>query len=267
MILPGFPRLKRAFDLALTLPGLLLTSPILAVIALLVWIYHGRPVIFRQKRPGYQGQPFYLFKFRTMTDARDLRGSPLPDEQRLTPLGRFLRSTSLDELPELFNVVRGEMSLVGPRPLLIQYLERYSPEQMRRHNTPPGITGWAQINGRNALTWEDKFRLDVWYVDNWSIGLDLKILLLTLWKVLKREGISQPGFVSAEEFMGNGESRVESRSREWVLQLHFLLSNLGKNMMNNRSLYRSIYQIRRFEETVMENFLAGFLGTTYTYLG
>jgi lipopolysaccharide/colanic/teichoic acid biosynthesis glycosyltransferase len=205
MIPPGFPKTKRAFDLALTLPGLVLISPILGIIALLVGIYHGRPVIFRQKRPGYQGRPFYLFKFRTMTEARDPAGRLLPDEQRLTPLGRFLRSTSLDELPELFNVLRGEMSLVGPRPLLMQYLERYSPEQARRHNTPPGITGWAQVNGRNALTWEDKFRLDVWYVDHWSPGLDLKILLLTLWKVFKREGISQPGYVSAEEFMGSGE--------------------------------------------------------------
>jgi lipopolysaccharide/colanic/teichoic acid biosynthesis glycosyltransferase len=139
-----------------------------------------------------------------MTGARDPEGRLLPDEERLTPIGRFLRSASLDELPELFNVLRGEMSLVGPRPLLMQYLERYSPEQARRHAVLPGITGWAQVNGRNALNWQEKFRLDVWYVDHWSIRLDLKILLLTLWKVIQRQGIDQPGYISAEEFMGNG---------------------------------------------------------------
>jgi lipopolysaccharide/colanic/teichoic acid biosynthesis glycosyltransferase len=160
-------------------------------------------VFFRQSRPGYRGEIFQVYKFRTMTDARDEAGDLLPDAERLTPLGRSLRASSLDELPELFNVVRGEMSWVGPRPLLVQYLERYSSEQMRRHDVLPGITGWAQINGRNALTWEDKFRLDVWYVDHWSFGLDVKILLQTIWKVIRREGISQPGHVSAEEFMGN----------------------------------------------------------------
>jgi len=179
-----------------------LVSPLMGGIALLVWKFHGRPILFRQVRPGYQGQPFTLYKFRTMTDARDAAGRLLSDEQRLTRFGRFLRATSLDELPELFNVLRGEMSLVGPRPLLMQYLERYTPEQARRHEVYPGITGWAQVNGRNALTWEDKFRLDVWYVDHWSLALDVKILLITLWKVLRREGISQPGHVTAEEFMG-----------------------------------------------------------------
>ena len=149
------------------------------------------------------GKPILIYKFRTMTDSRDPQGDLLPDADRLTRLGRFLRSTSLDELPELLNVLRGEMSLVGPRPLLMQYLERYSLEQARRHNVLPGITGWAQINGRNALTWDDKFRLDVWYVDHWSLGLDLKILALTLVKVLLREGISQAGHATAEEFMGN----------------------------------------------------------------
>jgi len=163
-------------------------------------------VLFGQKRPGLHGQPFRIFKFRTMTDARAADGSPLPDEQRLTRLGRFLRASSLDELPELFNVLRGEMSLVGPRPLLMQYLERYSPEQSRRHDVLPGITGWVQVNGRNALTWEDKFRLDVWYVDHWSFWLDLKILFLTFSKVFKREGISQPGHATMEEFMGNPKS-------------------------------------------------------------
>jgi lipopolysaccharide/colanic/teichoic acid biosynthesis glycosyltransferase len=172
------------------------------LVAILVRMVHGAPVLFRQMRPGYHGKPFYIYKFRTMSDARDGRGSLLPDAQRLTRLGRFLRSTSLDELPELFNVLRGEMSLVGPRPLLMQYLDRYTPEQARRHDVLPGITGWAQVNGRNALTWEDKFRLDVWYVDHWSPGLDLRIILITLGKVLKREGISQPGHATAEEFMG-----------------------------------------------------------------
>ncbi|RME05840.1 MAG: sugar transferase [Anaerolineae bacterium] len=197
------PLSKRIFDLVLTIPALILLFPVMLLIALLVWLAHGWPILFTQVRPGYQGRLFRLYKFRTMNEARDAAGNLLPDEQRLTRLGRFLRSTSLDELPELFNVLRGEMSLVGPRPLLVQYLERYSPEQARRHEVLPGITGWAQINGRNALTWPDKFRLDVWYVDNWSLWLDIKILAITLWKVLKREGISQPGHATAPEFMGN----------------------------------------------------------------
>jgi len=202
----GIPIAKRALDLLLTIPGLILISPVLLIVAILVRIYHGRPVFFHQQRPGYRGQPIEVTKFRTMNNARDSAGNLLPDASRLTPLGRFLRTTSLDELPELVHVLRGEMSLVGPRPLLTQYLERYSPEQARRHDVLPGITGWAQINGRNALTWEDKFRLDVWYVDHWSLGLDIKILLLTLWKVLKREGISQPGHATAEEFMGSSQT-------------------------------------------------------------
>jgi len=200
---PGVPKSKRVFDLLAALVGLVLLVPLLALLALLVWIFHGRPVLFRQERPGYRGVPFFLYKFRSMTDARDAEGRLLPDAARLTPFGRFLRASSLDELPELFNVLRGEMSLVGPRPLLMQYLGRYNAEQMRRHEVLPGITGWAQVNGRNALTWPDKFRLDVWYVDNWSLWLDVKILAITLWKVLKREGISQPGHATAEEFMGN----------------------------------------------------------------
>lgn len=204
----GIPLSKRLFDLAAAGVGLLVLSPLLLVMAALVRIKHGLPVFFRQQRPGYKGTPFYLYKFRTMIDARAADGSLLPDSQRLTPLGRFLRSTSLDELPELVNVLRGEMSLVGPRPLLMQYLGRYSPEQMRRHDVLPGLTGWAQINGRNALTWEDKFRLDLWYVDHRTFWLDLKILLLTFWKVLTREGISQPGQATSEEFMG-GDSRQE----------------------------------------------------------
>lgn len=196
---------KRLFDVLVALAGLVLFSPLLAILALLVWIFHGRPILFRQQRPGYKGRLFTIYKFRTMTEQRDANGNLLPDAERLTPFGRFLRSTSLDDLPQLINVLRGEMSLVGPRPLLAQYLERYSPEQMRRHDVLPGITGWAQVNGRNALSWEEKFRLDVWYVDHWSFWLDMRILLMTLWKVLKREGISQPGHVTMEEFKGNSE--------------------------------------------------------------
>ena len=209
----GVPLSKRIFDLALTSLGLVILSPVLLLLALAVRLAHGAPVLFTQKRPGHFGRPFYIYKFRTMTDQRDELGELLPDAERITRLGRFLRATSLDELPELFNVLRGEMSLVGPRPLLMQYLPRYSPEQARRHHTLPGITGWAQVNGRNALTWQDKFRLDVWYVDNWSLGLDIKILWLTFAKVLKREGISQPGHATAEEFMGSGEAH-ETGDRE-----------------------------------------------------
>ncbi len=208
MTAPRIPLSKRLLDLCLTCFALILLSPLLLLIALLVRIGLGSPILFKQQRPGYLGRPFFIYKFRTMTDERDAQGHLLPDAERLTRLGRFLRSTSLDELPELFNVLRGEMSLVGPRPLLMQYLERYSPEQARRHEVLPGVTGWAQINGRNALSWEDKFRLDVWYVDHWSFWLDIKILFLTLVKVLRREGISQPGHATAEEFMGsesNGE--------------------------------------------------------------
>ncbi len=201
------PAAKRIFDLLLAALGLVILSPILLLAAILVRIYHGSPVIFTQKRPGFKGTPFHIYKFRTMTDARDKSGKPLPDSERLTRLGRFLRASSLDELPELFNVLRGEMSIVGPRPLLMQYLERYNPEQARRHDVLPGITGWAQVNGRNALTWEDKFRLDVWYVDHWSLWLDIKIIFLTVWKVFKREGISQPGHATAEEFMGSPPSQ------------------------------------------------------------
>jgi lipopolysaccharide/colanic/teichoic acid biosynthesis glycosyltransferase len=197
------PVSKRLLDLGLTIPGLIILSPLLAIIATLVGISLGRPIIFTQLRAGYRGRPFYVYKFRSMTDQRDANGELLPDEQRLGRIGRFLRSASLDELPELFNVVKGEMSLVGPRPLLVQYLERYSPEQARRHDVLPGVTGWAVINGRNALTWEEKFQLDVWYVDHRSFTLDIKILLTTIWKVLIREGISQPGQATAEEFMGN----------------------------------------------------------------
>lgn len=208
------PPSKRVFDFLASSFLIVILSPVLLIIALLVWLVHGSPVIFRQQRPGYKGKPFVCLKFRTMNDCRDEHGRLLPDEQRLTSLGKFLRSTSLDELPELFNVLRGEMSLVGPRPLLMQYLDRYTPEQARRHEVLPGITGWAQVNGRNALSWEDKFRLDVWYVDHWSFWLDLKILALTAIKVLRREGISREGFATAPEFMGSlkasqGESEAK----------------------------------------------------------
>ena len=199
---PGVPLVKRAFDLLLTLPTLILLAPLMGVIALLVRLKLGKPVLFCQARPGLNGEIFTLYKFRSMRDAVDADGRLLPDAARLTRFGRILRAASLDELPELWNVLRGEMSLVGPRPLLVQYLERYTPEQARRHEVLPGITGWAQINGRNALTWEEKFRLDVWYVDHWTPGLDFKILALTVWKVLRREGISAPGQATAGEFMG-----------------------------------------------------------------
>jgi len=200
---------KRLFDFFLAGIGLVILSPVMILVALLVWVNMGRPVLFRQLRPGLHGRLFVLYKFRTMKDLRDERGNLLPDEQRLTRLGRFLRSTSLDELPELLNVLKGDMSLVGPRPLLPQYLDRYTPEQARRHEVKPGITGWAQVNGRNAITWEEKFALDVWYVDNWSLWLDLKILVLTLVKVLRREGISAEGEATMPEFMGYGAVGAE----------------------------------------------------------
>jgi lipopolysaccharide/colanic/teichoic acid biosynthesis glycosyltransferase len=204
---PGVPATKRLLDLVLTLPGLIVISPLLAVIAMLIRVRLGRPVFFRQVRPGLRSEPFLVYKFRTMSDLRTADGRLLPDQVRLTGLGRFLRSFSLDELPELFNVLKGEMSLVGPRPLLMEYLSRYSPEQARRHDVLPGITGWAQINGRNALTWEQKFAHDVWYVDHRSMALDVRILAQTLVKTVLREGISQPGHATAEEFKGNGNAQ------------------------------------------------------------
>jgi len=199
---------KRLFDVLLCLPAFILLSPILLVAAFFVRWKLGSPVLFRQQRPGLNERPFNILKFRTMTDARGADGVLLPDAERLTPFGRFLRATSLDELPELFNVVKGDMSLVGPRPLLTQYLDRYTPEQARRHEVKPGITGWAQVNGRNAITWEEKFKLDVWYVDNWSLWLDIKIIAMTIWKILKREGISQPGQATMEEFKGSLDHNV-----------------------------------------------------------
>lgn len=192
--------LKRGFDIVISLVLLILLLPLLLLIALLIRLTMGRPVLFRQMRPGLHGKPFVMYKFRTMTNARDEEGRLLPDEKRLTRFGAWLRAWSVDELPELFNVLKGDMSLVGPRPLLIEYLDRYTPEQARRHEVRPGITGWAQVNGRNAITWEEKFVLDVWYVDNHSLWLDIKILILTLIKVLKMEGISAKGHVTMPKF-------------------------------------------------------------------
>jgi lipopolysaccharide/colanic/teichoic acid biosynthesis glycosyltransferase len=197
------PFVKRLLDLIISLLALIILSPVFLLISILVAILHGLPILFRQKRPGLKGEIFTLYKFRTMRDLVDDQGQPLPDAKRLTKFGHFLRSSSLDELPELINVVKGEMSLVGPRPLLIEYIPLYNTDQARRHTILPGITGWAQIHGRNAITWQEKFALDVWYVDHWSFWLDIKIILLTIVKVLRREGISQPGEVSAERFTGN----------------------------------------------------------------
>lgn len=194
---------KRVFDLALTIPGLIAFLPVLAVVALMVRVKLGSPVLFRQVRPGLHGKPFTILKFRTMTDARDVNGDLLPDGERLTRFGKFLRASSLDELPELWNVIRGEMSLVGPRPLLMQYLELYTPEQARRNEVRPGITGWAQVNGRNAVSWEEKFELDVWYVDNIGMWLDVKILGMTILRVFSAVGVSKQGHETTDYFMGS----------------------------------------------------------------
>lgn len=205
MYLHRIPFSKRLFDYVLTTCLIIILSPVILLLYILVLIFHGYPVLFTQKRPGYKGKPFNIYKFRTMTNERDLNGGLLTDEQRLTKFGIFLRKSSLDELPELINVIKGEMSLVGPRPLLMQYLSRYSSDQARRHDVLPGLTGWAQVNGRNAINWGDKFRLDIWYVDHWSFSLDIKILFMTIGKVIKREGINQAGKATSEEFMGNSE--------------------------------------------------------------
>ncbi len=194
---------KQILDLFLSLFGLIVLSPVLLLIAFLVWLRLGSPVFFLQVRPGFGGRPFTLLKFRTMRDLRNREGDLLPDEARLSGFGALLRRLSFDELPELLNVLKGDMSIVGPRPLLMQYMDRYTPAQARRHDVMPGITGWAQVNGRNAITWEEKFALDVWYVDNQSFRLDLKILAMTAWKVLRREGISAEGEATMPEFMGS----------------------------------------------------------------
>lgn len=196
--------MKRSFDLVLSLMALVLLSPVLLSLAWQVRRKLGQPVLFRQLRPGLNGRPFELLKFRTMSDKRGANGDSLPDSERLQGFGKFLRSTSLDELPELWNVLKGDMSLVGPRPLLMEYMDLYSAEQARRHEVRPGITGWAQINGRNAISWEEKFALDVWYVDNRSMILDTKILLRTVKSVLSRDGISEEGHVTMQKFTGSG---------------------------------------------------------------
>lgn len=194
--------IKRSFDIAGSLLGLLLLSPVIAIVAWQVRCKLGSPVLFRQTRPGLNGKPFQMVKFRTMLDAHDENGNPLPDSERMTPFGRFLRSTSLDELPELWNVLKGDMSLVGPRPLAMAYLPLYSAEQARRHEVKPGVTGWAQINGRNSITWKKKFEMDVWYVDNQSLMLDIKIILLTVKKVLARSDVQEGGKDQVESFNG-----------------------------------------------------------------
>jgi lipopolysaccharide/colanic/teichoic acid biosynthesis glycosyltransferase len=194
---------KRWFDVTLVLLASPFWVPLLLVIALTIGLTMGRPVIFAQVRPGFRGNPFRLYKFRTMHEPRSEADRLSTDAERITSLGRFLRATSLDELPELWNVLRDEMSLVGPRPLLIDYLPLYSPEQARRHDMRPGLTGWAQVNGRNAISWEERFSLDIWYIDNWSLGLDLRILLRTLFKVIRREGISAEGQATMSRFTGS----------------------------------------------------------------
>jgi lipopolysaccharide/colanic/teichoic acid biosynthesis glycosyltransferase len=201
--------IKRFFDVMVAATALVALSPLFALLALLIRFKLGSPVLFRQIRPGLHGEPFQMVKFRTMRDAVDESGKPLPDAERLTGFGRKLRSTSLDELPELWNVLKGDMSLVGPRPLLMEYLPLYSPDQRRRHEVRPGITGWAQVNGRNAISWDEKFRLDIWYVDNLSLLLDLRILALTVRKVFAREGISGQGEVTMSRFTGSSKRRGE----------------------------------------------------------
>ena len=196
------PFSKRLFDLSFALIALVILSPIILVTAILVRVFIGTPILFKQQRPGYKGQPFFIYKFRTMTNRVAHDGSLLSDAERLTRFGHLLRSLSLDELPELFNIVRGEMSFVGPRPLLMEYLPLYSPEQARRHDVVPGLTGWAQINGRNTVDWPARFAMDIWYVDHWSFWLDIRIIFLTVWKVLSREGVNQEGQSTVEYFKG-----------------------------------------------------------------
>lgn len=199
--------IKRLFDIFVSLVALILLSPIWLLTAYLIAKNLGKPVLFRQKRPGKDGKIFEMVKFRSMLDSTDAQGTPLPDEQRMTPFGSKLRSTSLDELPELWNVLKGDMSLVGPRPLLVEYLPKYSPEQARRHNVKPGITGYAQVNGRNAISWDERFEMDVWYVENQSFWLDIKILFQTVTTVLKKDGVTQEGHVTMEPFKGQNNEK------------------------------------------------------------
>jgi len=200
--------IKRLMDIIGAICGLLVLGPVILLLAVLVRVKLGSPVLFRQARPGMAGSAFEMAKFRTMTDAKDASGELLPDADRLTGFGQFLRSSSLDELPELWNVLKGDMSLVGPRPLLMEYLPLYSERQARRHEVRPGITGWAQVNGRNALSWDEKFELDVWYVENRTLWLDIKILFLTVWRVLKKDGIAHDGEVTMKRFKGGEENNV-----------------------------------------------------------
>ena len=204
----GQRRTKRIFDLGLSVLSILILSPLLVLLALIIFVSMGRPVLFKQRRPGLNEIPFYLYKFRTMTESKDSKGTMLPDEQRMTAIGTILRRYSIDELPQLFNVAKGDLSFVGPRPLLMEYIPLYTPEQARRHDVKPGITGWAQVNGRNAITWEERFKLDVWYVDYNNFRLDMKILLRTIYKVVKGEGISAESCVTMPKFTG---SRVNGR--------------------------------------------------------
>lgn len=201
--------MKRLFDLLVSLSILLCSIPIIALLAFLVWLKLGSPILFKQQRPGLYGKPFYFNKFRTMTDDKDSNGQLLPDSERVTKFGKFLRKYSLDELPQLINVIKGDMSLVGPRPLLMEYLPLYTVEQAKRHNVRPGITGWAQVNGRNTINWEEKYRLDVWYVNNRSLLLDLRILVLTVLKVIQTEGVNQPGCSTVERFKGSNSTVKE----------------------------------------------------------
>jgi sugar O-acyltransferase (sialic acid O-acetyltransferase NeuD family) len=232
---------KRLFDFSVAVCALVILSPVLLLVAFLVRLSLGTPILFRQDRPGFKGKLFTCIKFRTMTNARNASGELLPDSQRLTPLGRFLRDTSIDELPGLINVVRGEMSLVGPRPLLTQYLQRYTPEQMRRHEVKPGITGWVQVNGRNALEWEQKFALDLWYVDHQSFWLDLRVLATTAWQVFTRNGIAKPGHDTMPEFLGTSAGRdngkLEHRKR-------IVIIGAGGAAREIASALRSINQTR-----------------------
>jgi lipopolysaccharide/colanic/teichoic acid biosynthesis glycosyltransferase len=213
---PAYPIgqiIKALCDRCVAAVALLLLLPLMGVIALAIYLQMGGSVLFTQERPGYQTKIFRFYKFRTMNDDRDAEGNLLSDAERITGFGQFLRQTSLDELPQLINVLKGDISFVGPRPLLIRYLDRYSDEQKRRHNVPPGITGWAQVNGRNAIPWDRKFELDVWYVDHWSLGLDFKILLLTVLKVLRREGISEENQATMSEFWGTLAPQEETIER------------------------------------------------------
>ena len=199
--------MKRVIDVVVSGSALLVLWPVMAVVALAIRWSEGGPVLFRQVRPGYRGRAFTLLKFRTMRDERDAQGRRLPDAERLTALGQLLRGLSLDELPQLWNVLRGDMSLVGPRPLLMEYLDRYSAAEMRRHEVKPGMTGWAQVNGRNATSWTERFALDLWYVEHWSLGLDARILRQTIWQTLKRNGITQPGHATMPEFSRSEHSK------------------------------------------------------------